>query len=269
MPHVTSADGTTIGYETSGSGPLVIFVAGATQYRAVDNETPRTAKLLSDRFTVVLYDRRGRGESGNTEPYAVMREIEDIEALIDTLGGTAMLYGMSSGAVLTIDAAAALPRKVSRLICYEPPINAAQSKDQAFAELAEMEAFKAKGDGAGAMETFMASVGTPPDQLEGFKASPAWPPFAAVGTTIAHDYRVMAEATKGDMKTRWRGVTQPALIVNGDASFGFMAAGADTAAAALPNAKRKTLPGQGHGPAPEIIAPVIADFFARQPEGVK
>lgn len=262
MPIVTSADGTRIGYETHGSGPLVICVAGATQYRAVDQDTPRLANLLADRFTVLIYDRRGRGESGNTEPYAPMREVEDIEALIDAQGGTAMLYGMSSGAVLALEAAAALPQKVTRVICYEPPINGAQSRDEAFAELAEMEAFKSNGDGAGAMEAFITSVGMPREQIEGFKASPAWSGFAAVGTTIAHDYRVMAEATKGDMKTRWRGIAQPVLVVNGDKSFAFMEAGADAAAAALPNATRKTLQGQGHDPAAEIIAPVMARFFA-------
>lgn len=262
MSKVISADGTPIGYETHGTGPLVIFVAGATQYRAIDADTPKLADILAERFTSVLYDRRGRGESGNTEPYAVNREIEDIEALIDALGGPAMLYGMSSGAVLALETAASLPGKVMRVICYEPPINTAQSKDEAFTDLAEMEAFKASGDGAGAMEAFMLSVGTPPEHVEGFKQSPQWAGFASVGTTIAHDFRVMAEATKTDMKARWRGVAQPVLVANGDQSFDFMAAGADIAAASLPNATRKTLPGQGHGPAPEIIAPAIIEFFS-------
>lgn len=225
-------------------------------------DTPKLANRLADRFTVLIYDRRGRGESGNTEPYAPMREIEDIEALIDASGGTAMLYGMSSGAVLALEAAAALPGKITRVLCYEPPINGAQSREEAFADLARMEAFKSRGDGAGAMEAFMASVGTPPEQIEGFKASPVWAGFAAVGTTIAHDFRIMAEATKGDMASRWRGITQPVLVVNGDQSFAFMEAGADAAAAALPNATRKTLPGQGHGPDAAIIAPLMARFFA-------
>jgi pimeloyl-ACP methyl ester carboxylesterase len=262
MPQVTSADGTAIGYETHGSGPVVIFVGGAIQYRAVDEDSPRIAALLADRFTVALYDRRGRGESGNTEPYAVMREIEDIEALIDALGGTAMLYAMSSGAVLAIDAAAALPRKITRLVCYEPPINAAQSRDEALTDLAEMERFKAVGDGASALAAFMRYTGASEDDLNGFKSSPAWPPFAAAGTTIAHDYRVLAEATKGDMAARWRGVAQPVLLVNGDLSFPFMAAAADSVADALPNGQRKTLSGQRHDPAVDVIAPVIAEFFA-------
>ncbi|AEQ53436.1 alpha/beta fold hydrolase [Pelagibacterium halotolerans] len=262
MPKVKSADGSAIGYETHGTGPLVIVVAGATQYRAVDTDTPKLADILARRFTVVLYDRRGRGGSGNTEPYAVNREIEDIEALIDALGGSAMLYGMSSGAVLALEAAASLPRKVTRVICYEPPINTAQSKDDAFSDLAEMEAYKARGDGAGAMEAFMLSVGTPPEHVEGFKQSPQWAAYAAVGTTIAHDFRILAEATKTDMKARWRGIAQPVLVVNGDQSFDFMAAAADTAAASLPSATRKTLPGQGHGPAPDSVAPVIIEFFS-------
>ncbi|WP_338608296.1 alpha/beta hydrolase [Pelagibacterium nitratireducens] len=266
MPHVTSADGTSIGYETRGTGPLVIIVAGATQYRAVDADTPRLADLLAQRFTSVLYDRRGRGESGNTEPYAVNREIEDIQALIDALGGTAMLFGMSSGAVLALEAAASLPRQVTRVICYEPPINSAQSRDEALADLARMEAFKAHGDGAGAMEDFMLSVGTPPEHVQGFKQSPQWEAYAAVGTTIAHDFRILAEATKTDMKARWRGIAQPVLVVNGDKSFDFMAAAADIAAAALPNAMRKTLPDQGHGPQPEAIAPVITAFFTEAPK---
>ena len=262
MPTVTSADGTSIGYETHGSGPLVIFVAGATQYRGVDQESPKLANRLADRFTTIIYDRRGRGESGNTEPYVPMREIEDIEALIDAQGGTAMLYGLSSGAVLALEAAAALPRKVAKVICYEPPVNEGQSRDEAFADLAEMEAFKSRSDGAGALETFMRSVGASDDDVAGFKASPAWAGFAAAGTTIAHDFRVMAEATKGDMVARWRGLSQPVLVVNGDKSWDFMAPGADATAAALPNGTRKTLAGQGHDPAPEIIAPVIADFFS-------
>ncbi len=267
MPQVTSADGTTIGYETHGSGPLVVFVSGATQYRALDHETPGLVTILAQKFTVLLYDRRGRGESGNTEPYAIAREVEDIEAVINAQGDTAMLYGMSSGALLAIEAAAALPEKVSRVACYEPPVNVDQPREEAFAEVAKMEGFKARGDGAGAMSAFMTSIGTPPEQVEGFKASPAWPAFAAVGTTIAHDMRIVAETSKDDMKARWRGVSQPVLVINGDASFAFMAPGADAVAAALANASRHTLPGQDHGPDPEVIAPVLLDFLSGTPGG--
>lgn len=263
MANTTSADGTLIGYETYGSGPTLILVSGATQYRAVDDASPKLAALLADTNTVVIYDRRGRGESGNTKPYAVAREIEDIEALIDAVGAPAVLVGGSSGAVLAIEAAAALGPKVTKVVAYEPPFNPAQSADQALADLAEQEDFAAKGDGAGAMSAFMASVGTPPDQLEGFKMSPVWPAFAAVGHTISHDFRTLVEARfKGGFETRWPKVSQPVLIVDGDASFPFMAAGAEMAAQALPNVRRLTLAGQGHGPAADVFAPVIREFIA-------
>jgi pimeloyl-ACP methyl ester carboxylesterase len=262
MANVISADGTSIGYETHGSGPTLILVAGATQYRAVDNAGPKLASLLADAFTVVIYDRRGRGESGNTRPYAVTREIEDIEALIDAVGAPAFLVGGSSGAVLAIEAAAALPRKIAKVIAYEPPFDPAQSAEEGWAALAEQEAFAEENDGDRAMVRFMASVGMPQAELDGFRASPGWPAFAAVGHTIAHDFRVITEARHGGgMETRWGGVSQPVLIADGDASFAFMAAGAEMAVKALPNVRRKTLAGQGHGPAPEAFAPVIREFF--------
>lgn len=262
MPTVKSADGTLIGYETHGRGPTLILVSGATQYRAVDESGPKLATLLADAFTILIYDRRGRGESGNTPPYAVAREVEDIEALIDAVGAPAFLVGGSSGAVLAIEAATALPVKVARVVAYEPPFDPDQTAEAAWADLAEQEAFAQKGDGDGAMVRFMASVGMPPEQVQGFRASPAWPAFAAVGHTIAHDFRVLVEARHGGgMDKRWPAVTQPVLVVNGERSFGFMAAGADMAADALPNASRKTLPGQDHGPAAEAFAPVIRDFL--------
>lgn len=263
MAHVISADGTSIGYETHGSGPTLILVSGATQYRAIDDVTPQLAALLADAYTVVICDRRGRGESGNATPYAVAREIEDIEVLIDALGAPAMLVGGSSGAVLAIEAAAALGAKVTKVVAYEPPFNPAQTADEAWAEVSQQEAFAAKGDGAGAMEAFMGSVGLPPEHLEGLKASPAWPAFAAVGHTIAHDFRIITEARfGGGFETRWSKVSQPVLIADGDASFPFMAAGAEMAAKALPNVTRKTLAGQDHGPKPEVYAPLIREFLA-------
>src|SRR5690606_23462865 len=132
----------------------LILVAGATQYRAVDNASPKLAGLLADAFTVVLYDRRGRGESGNTRPYAVVREIEDIEALIDAVGAPAFLVGGSSGAVLAIEAAAALPQKIAKIVAYEPPFDPVQSAEEGWAALAEQEAFAEKNDGDGAMVRF-------------------------------------------------------------------------------------------------------------------
>ena len=262
MAKVTSKDGTSIGYETVGEGPLVVFVLGATQYRGVDQSTPRLAQMLAESFTALLYDRRGRGESGNTEPFAVAREVEDIAALIEANGGKASLVGFSSGAVLAIEATAALGDRVERVIAYEPPINPAEPLEVARAELEAMEALKARGDGEAAMVRFMSTVGMPPEQLEGFKASPAWPAFTAVGTTIAHDLRAVFEGRETGMPSRWRSATQPALIVNGDRSYPFMAESADAIAEALPDGRRVTLAGEDHGPRPEALAPIIRDFLS-------
>lgn len=262
MASVTSADGTVIGYETHGSGPLLIFVPGALQHRAVDPESPRLAAMLASGFKSVIYDRRGRGESAKGGSYAVAREIEDIEALIDAEGGPAMLFGLSSGAILALEAAAGISAKISMVLGYEPPIDTAQSRAEGLAELEAMETYKSAQDGAGALETFMRSVGASDDDVAGLRASPFGEGFAAAGTTLAHDYRIMFEATQ-DMTTRWQAVHQPVLIVDGAQSWDFMHAGADATASALPNARRETLDGQTHEVAPEAIAPVIERFFLK------
>lgn len=262
MPTTTSKDGTIIGYDRKGQGPAIIFVAGATQYRAVDQTTQAMADGLADRFTVINFDRRGRGESTDTAPYAVQREIEDIEALIDAAGGRAGLYGMSSGAVLALEAGVALPDKVTAVLMYEPPIDLEQSSASAWQQHAEMAALSAKGDAAGMMATFLAGVGMPPEALEGFRQSPAWPAFAAIGLTIEHDYRVMAEATDGDRHpARWQTIEAPVLVVNGDASYPFIDAGAAWVASGVKGAIRQVLAGQSHEFDPKVLGPVIAEFF--------
>lgn len=264
MPNVTSKDGTTIGYDSRGSGPVLILVAGATQYRAVDAITPVMAQDLADRFTVVNFDRRGRGESGDTAPYAVNREIEDIEALVDAHGGKAALFGMSSGAVLALEAAAALPGKVTGAVLYEPPVDVDKSSDAYWKDHAEMAALAAEGRSGDMMAAFMAGVGMPPEAVEGFRQSPAWAAYEPVGLTIEHDYRVMAEATDANRHpARWQQATMPVLVVAGDASFPIILPGAEWVARGLPNASRKTLPGQSHEYDPKVLGPVIAEFLAR------
>ena len=134
MRTVTSKDGTTIAYDQWGKGPLVILVDGALQYRAFDQGMVDLANLLSKHFTVMHYDRRGRGDSTDTQPYALKREIEDIEALIDEAGGSASLYGISSGAALAMEAAIELGDKVSKLAMYEAPYNDDEAAQQAWRE---------------------------------------------------------------------------------------------------------------------------------------
>lgn len=263
MPTVTSRDGTTIGYDRKGNGPVIIFVAGATQYRAVDETTPGMADDLSDRFTIINYDRRGRGESSDIAPYAVQREIEDIEALIDVAGGRAGLYGMSSGAVLALEAGVALGDKVTGVLLYEPPVDPERPAAEAWTRHAKMVDLSAKGDADAMMVDFMSGVGMPPEAVQGFRNSPAWAGYADVGLTLEHDYRIMAEAVDGDRPpARWQDIQVPVLVVNGDASFPFIEPGAAWVAAAVPGARRKVLPGQSHQFDPKVLGPVIADFFA-------
>ena len=155
MKTVTSKDGTTIAFDRSGVGPVIILVDGALQYRAFDQGMVQLAELLAPDFTVFHFDRRGRGDSTDTQPYAVQREIEDIEALIDEAGGSAFLYGISSGAALAMEAAIELPGKVRKLAIYEAPYNSDAAARQAWRDyrekLNELIAEGRRGDAIGTL----------------------------------------------------------------------------------------------------------------------
>jgi pimeloyl-ACP methyl ester carboxylesterase len=262
---VTSADGTSIAYDATGTGPALVIVHGATQFRAFDSSLAVLAGLLADRFTVINYDRRGRGESGNTLPFSPQREIEDIAALIAGLaGGRASIMGFSSGAVVALEAAASgLP--IDKVVMYEPPfVIAGSGFPPPPADYVEtLNAMVAAGDRDGPPTYFMRTVGLPPEAIEGARQSPMWPIMQSVGPTIAYDGQFMFDAyyTAGKFPARWAGAAMPVLVVNGDASFPFMPSAADAVAAALPHASRKILAGQGHGPKPDVLAPVLRDFL--------
>jgi pimeloyl-ACP methyl ester carboxylesterase len=258
----TSADGTQIAYDRIGTGPrAVVFVAGATQHRLVDSSTPETMRRLGNDFTAIIPDRRGRGQSGDTLPYSIDREIDDIAALISVVGGSAALFGHSSGAVLALDAAAR-DIGVTRLALYEPPLvsqdGASPDRDPYLVSLKErLDA----GDRGGAVALFMSVTGMPAEAIQGMRHSPAWPALEAIAPTLAYDGTVMAEAESGPWAARWAAVTVPTLIVNGDASFDIMEPAAAGLAVALSNATRVTLAGQDHSPNPEVLAPVLRDFL--------
>src|SRR5689334_11893835 len=185
---VTSKDGTRIAYDKIGHGPAVILVAGALCSRSFWSG-PQLAKLLAPRFTVYNYDRRGRGDSGDTRPYAVTREIEDIEALIDEAGGSASLYGHSSGAALAMEAVLRLGKKVNKLAMYEAPYDDDAETQPAWKQyleqLTEALAADRRGD---AVALFMQYVGTPADQIEAMRHTPAWPMLEALAPTLAYDH---------------------------------------------------------------------------------
>jgi pimeloyl-ACP methyl ester carboxylesterase len=263
LPQVTSKDGVTIGYDIVGEGPAVILVAGATQYRLVDQKvTPRLIAQLAENFTVINYDRRGRGESSDKWPYAVAREVEDIEALMEVVGGQAYLFGMSSGAVLALEAAAAMPRKVLGAALYEPPIDVKKSSDSYRYDHMQMAVLAAQGRAGDMMKDFLTGVGMSVEQIDGFMLSAAWPAFAAVGMSVEHDYRILSDARATDAPPeRWQNAIMPVLILDGDQSYPFMKSGADWVASGLHNAERITLADQSHEYDPDVLGPVLSIFY--------
>jgi pimeloyl-ACP methyl ester carboxylesterase len=258
---VTSKDGTRIAYDTIGHGPPVILVAGAMCSRSFWSG-PELAKLLARRFTVYNYDRRGRGESGDTMPYAVACEIEDIEALIDEAGGSAYLYGHSSGAALVLEASLRLGKKAKKLAMYEAPYNddaqAQRAWKQYIKQLTEALAADRRGD---AVALFMELVGTPADQIEAMRHAPTWPMFEALAPTLAYDHSAILGADDSVPTERAANVTAPALVIYGGASFPFMPDTAQALGKAIPHAQVRILEGQTHNVDSGVLAPVLMEFF--------
>jgi pimeloyl-ACP methyl ester carboxylesterase len=219
---------------------------------------------------VFAYDRRARGDSGDTRPYAVEREVEDIEALIDEAGGSAFVFGHSSGAILALEAARLLPTKITKLALYEPPFiiddSHAPAPEGFAAHLDELVASGRRGDAA---ESFMTFVGTPAEMVAQMRQSPMWPHMEAVAQSLVYDATIAEGVERGDPAPlrKWASVTVPALVMDGTVFFGraegheFMRHGADELATILPHAQRRILEGQDHGPADDVLVPALKAFF--------
>lgn len=260
MGTVQSKDGTTIAFEVRGSGRPVILVDGATAYPAVSPETVALAEALSESFRVYTYDRRGRGSSTDTLPYAVEREIDDLAALVAEAGEPAVLFGWSSGAILAMDAVAAgLP--VTHLVAFEPPFVVDDTRPPVPADYVErLEAACAAGRPGDAVELFMtAAVGMPVDTVDGMRQSEFWPVLEAIAPTIAYDGRVVCDVMQGRPlpADRWAAITVPTLVVHGIDTFPFLVTGARAAAEHLPTSALQPVPGENHSASPEALAPVI------------
>jgi len=218
MNKVHSSDGTIIAFDRLGEGPPIILVGGAFQHRAIDPRTAELAEFLARHFTVIHYDRRGRGDSSDTEPYAVEREIEDLEALIKEAGGSVLVFGMSSGAVLALEAAAS-GLNITKLALYEPPFVAVddrghRSPEDTASQLTEMTSSGRRGD---AVEFFMTKViGMPIEAVAPMRQAQMWPALEAVAHTLAYDVTIM-----GDWSVpteRVDSVTVPTLAIDGENS---------------------------------------------------
>lgn len=277
MNKVTSKDGTTIAYDQLGSGPALILVTGAFGVRR-HPIMAQLAELLSPHFTVIYYDRRGRGDSGDSPSYAVEREVEDIEALIDAAGGSAFLAGSSSGSVLALEAVARLPDKVKKLVMYEPPFVVDDSRPPVGKDFAQrLNALIAEGRRGDAVELFMTeAVGVPPEFVAQMRSGPGgggagermtppeWVEMEQVAHTLAYDSAIMGETMSGKPLPagRWSTATAPTLVISGGNSPPFFHNGAQALVALLPDAEYRILEGQDHAVSPDALAPVLVEFFA-------
>jgi pimeloyl-ACP methyl ester carboxylesterase len=264
MKTVTSKDGTTIAFDRSGEGPAIVLVGGAFQHRAIDPSTARLAELLAPNFTVYHYDRRGRGESGDTAPYAVEREIEDIDALIQDAGGSASVFGISSGAVLALRAAAA-GLAITKLALYEPPFIVDDSRPPVPKDYTQrLAGLLAEGRRGDAVELFMTeAVGMPAEAVAPMRGAPFWPAFESVAHTLPYEAAIMGDTLSGQALPagRWEAITVPTLAVDGGASPAWAGNAVVALARTLLTAERTTLIEQTHQVDPEVLAPVLAEFL--------
>lgn len=259
---VTSADGTRIGFDRVGGGPPVILVDGALCYRASGPSGPLAARLTGD-FTVYTYDRRGRGDSGDTPPYAVEREVEDIAAVLAEAGGAAYLYGISSGAALALAAADRLDG-IRRLAVYEAPFLVDGGHPPRPDDLlARMDSLIAADRRSEAVRLFLHTVGTPAVAVAVMRLLPVWRKLTAVAHTLPYDFRVLGDTGSGKPLPAgaWAGAGMPTLAMAGGKSPGHMQAAMRAVAEVLPDARYQTLPGQTHLLKPAAVAPVLAEFF--------
>lgn len=257
MNSVISKDDTNIMFDQMGEGAPVVLVCGGSVDRM--SNAPLAA-LLSQNYTVYNYDRRGRGDSGDTEPYAVEREVEDIEAVIQAAGGSAFLYGTSSGAALALIAAAS-DLNVSKLALWEPPYIIDDSRPKPPADTASIyRGFVAEGKRGDAVEYFMAKVvGLPPEFVAFARSQPWWSAQEAIAHTLAYDATIMGDYSLPTEQAA--SVTVPTLVMAGGASWDWMKNSAQTLARTLPHGQYRTLEGQEHNVAPDVMASALKEFF--------
>jgi pimeloyl-ACP methyl ester carboxylesterase len=259
MSQVRSKDGTAIAFERSGSGPALILVDGALCSRGF-GPSPKLAPLLSRQFTVYAYDRRGRGESGDTEPYSPQREVEDLAALIEAAGGHAFLLGLSSGGALALDAAASGLR-VRRVLAYEPPfVNEEGQLDGSHHE-GVLKRLLAAGQRGRAVKYFMGDmVGAPAAMVAIMRLMPwIWRKLEAVAHTLPYDAAVMSAFRIP--RDRFASVRVPALVMSGSKTDARLRRAARAVAEAIPGAQHRDLAGQTHAVKPEVLAPAAVEFF--------
>lgn len=256
MKTTHSKDGTPLAYDVTGKGPALIYITGATCYRQF-NPVLYDVSVFSEEFTVYNYDRRGRGDSGNTLPYAVEREVEDIEAMIDAAGGRAYLYGHSSGAILALKAAMALGSKVGKLVMYDASYCHNEAGLAEFKALSEglLQLLQA-GRNQEAITGFLEGIGIPKEAFDDFY--PDWPAMVALAPTLAYDTTLAGTLPPVQEAAA---LTTPTQLIAGEKSPDSILAVAKQLHAAIPGSAYTVLKGQDHMPAPEVVLSVLTSFL--------
>src|SRR5216684_5005266 len=256
-----SKDGTPIAFDRIGNGPPVILIDGALCYRGM-GQSGKLANLMAQHFTVFTYDRRGRGASSDTAPYAVEREVEDVAALLSEAGGAAFVWGMSSGAVLALEAANRLSG-IKKLALYEAPFIVDESRsttEDDWVRIGEAVAADRRSD---AVKLFLKSVGVPGFFIALMRLMPMWSKLKAIAHTLPYDGAIVQDnqRSKPLPASRWASVTVPALVMDGGNSPAWMVHANRSLASVLPNAQYRTLGGQTHMLKPKAHAPMLVEFF--------
>jgi pimeloyl-ACP methyl ester carboxylesterase len=267
MQTVTSRDGSRIAYDRYGSGPPVILVGGALGYRKF-SKMEELAQLLAERCTVINYDRRGRGDSTEVKPFVLEREIEDIQALIETEGGTASLWGWSSGGALALRATGAAIG-VERLSVYEVPFMVTPEAKRPTSDYGErLDELVAAGDRSGAVRHFMRNaMGIPAPLVAVMRLTPMWKELKATAHTLPYDWAALGKHTMYGAPLNpeeWASVTMPTLVVYGAKSPAVLQEGSRALADVLPNAQLRQLEGVSHNIKMNLLAPVLAEFFTAE-----
>lgn len=258
MEKIHSKDGTIIAFDQSGEGQPLILVDGALCHRTF-GPMSELAPLLADKFTVFTYDRRGRGDSGETPPYAIKREVEDIEALVDEAGESVSVFGISSGAALALEAVAS-GLDIEKLALYEPPFMVDSGEELPADHEAKLTELIDSGRRSAAVRYFLRKmVGVPLVFVLVMRLTRTWSELKAVAHTLPYDAAIMGDRSLPTTTTP--SVTGPTLVINGEESEASMHDAANALAEVLPDAKHRTLEGEDHDVDPEAIAPMLIEFF--------
>jgi pimeloyl-ACP methyl ester carboxylesterase len=259
---VSSGDGTALAFERRGDGPSLVLVDGALCHRRMGPSSP-LAKLLADRYTVFTYDRRGRGESGDTAPYAVEREVEDLHAIIDEAGGSAYAWGISSGAALALEATRR-GAGVTKLALYEAPFIVDDSRPPIPADIpSQLKALVAADRRGDAVRLFLRQMGAPAIAIGLMRLLPVWPKLTRIAHTLPYDMTIVAPYQAGTPlpAERWHNVKIPTLVMVGGKSPAWFHHSTQALADVLPNAAHCVVEGQTHNVKAESLAPPLRDFF--------